>query len=159
MTPSFLLFLKLAYHSIAHAVGKALWSLRTRFWSHVQLQACICNGTKRCSIPRRLGRKHMQVLALQVHVTDGAQLAKVKSKQHPRVFPVDSHLLLNSAQLWSSITSSAQSWLVSISAQTHSIGSGSPAALSPTVWTSLDTAPASFDALRLESRVVCCETM
>lgn len=110
MTPSFLLFLKLAYLSIAHAIGKALWSLRTRFWSHVRLQACICNGTKRCSIPRRLGRKHMQALALQVHVTDGAQLAKVRSKQHPRVFPVDSHLLRKSARLWSSSTSSPQSW-------------------------------------------------
>lgn len=30
----------------------------------------------------------MQALALQVHVTDGAQLAKVRSKQHPRLFPV-----------------------------------------------------------------------
>lgn len=137
-------------------VGKALW----RFWSHVQLQACICNGTKqRCSIPRHLGREHMQMPALQFHVTDGAELAKVKSKQHPRVFPVPSHLLLNSVRIWPSSTSSAQPWLVTNPAQTHSIGSGSPAAFNPTVCTSLDTAPTSFDALRLESRVVCCETM
>lgn len=64
-----------------------------------------------------------------------------------------SHLLVCSSQLQPSLTFSTES----LFHQTHSTGSGSPLLFKLTGCPSLDKAPASFDALLLESREVCCE--
>ncbi len=116
-----------------------------------------CNGTTKMQHPKVSGWRRMQVLMLLISEISSHDLAKVMSKHPPHTFSKSpSQSLVNCAQLRPS--SSPHLACLHLSSHTFA-GSASPLLLILTGCTSFDRAQASFDALLLESRVVCCEKM
>lgn len=103
-----------------------------------------------CSVPGSLDEDMMQVLVLGIDETDGRDPAKHQPPnsncKSPRHLPMTCSRHLPPLHTLRGL---------SIFHHTHSTGSGSSLTGCP----SLDNALASFDALLLESRVVCCEKM
>lgn len=127
---------------------RRVWAL---FVSHSLLRrSCTCDGTTNMQHPGIFGRRHDAGACVgnRWDRWPGSSKASASKLKLQITAPSSDDLLAPSS-------SSPQTHRLSIFHHTHSTGSGSSLTGCP----SLDNALASFDALLLESRVVCCEKM
>lgn len=134
---------------------QAWWRVWTPAVHHSLLHTCICNGTTKMQHPKIFGWRHMQVLISVVNHWDRQPKSwTVTRKHHPHT--------VNPVFWWTAHSSNRLPHRVSafLHLSSHAFpASASPLLLILTDCPSLDKTLASFDALLLESRVVCCGKM